>query len=79
MRYLLLGAGLQGRAIAWDLLTNSKDTTEVTVCDINSDSLDAIKTMVNDTRLQTIQLDVSDNSAILPLAKQYDVMISAVN
>ncbi|MCP4145306.1 MAG: hypothetical protein GY752_08490 [bacterium] len=79
MRYLLLGSGLQGTAIAWDLLFNSEATTQITVCDIDIDSLNALSEKIDDPRLQILQADVSDKEAILPLAKNADVMISAVN
>ena len=79
MRYLLLGSGLQGTAIAWDLLFNSENTTQVTVCDINMNSLGALSEKIKDSRLHTLQADVADRDVILPLAKNADVMISAVN
>jgi len=79
MRYLLLGSGLQGTAIAWDLLFNSEGTTQVTACDKNIDSLNALSEKIDDSRLQILQADVSDKETILPLAKSADVMISAVN
>ena len=79
MRYLLLGSGLQGTAIAWDLLFNSENTTQVTVCDINMNSLGALSEKIKDPRLHILQADVADRDVILPLAKNADVMISAVN
>ncbi|MBT3317698.1 hypothetical protein HN388_06910 [bacterium] len=79
MRYLLLGSGLQGTAIAWDLLFNSENTTQVTVCDINMNSLGALSEKIKASRLHTLQADVADRDVILPLAKNADVMISAVN
>lgn len=79
MRYLLLGSGLQGTAIAWDLLFNSEGTTQITVCDINIDSLNALSEKIDDSRLHILQADVADRDIILPLAKNADVMISAVN
>lgn len=79
MRYLLLGSGLQGTAIAWDLLFNSESTTQITVCDIDIDSLNTLSAKINDSRLHILQADVSDKETILPLANNADVMISAVN
>jgi len=79
MRYLLLGSGLQGTAIAWDLLFNSEGTTQVTVCDLSIDSLNALSKKIDDPRLNILQADVSVKETILPLAKNADVMISAVN
>ncbi len=79
MKYLLFGAGLQGRAIAWDLLRQAPGTTHLTVIDGNEAALAGLRTFLPDDRLQTVQGDVRDEELIGPLMQQAQVAISAVN
>ncbi len=79
MKYLLFGAGLQGTAIAWDLLRNTSDTTSLTVIDGNREALDRLAGFLDDRRLQIVCGDVRDQSLIDPLLAAAQVAISAVN
>ncbi|MBU8871600.1 MAG: saccharopine dehydrogenase NADP-binding domain-containing protein [Gemmatimonadales bacterium] len=84
MKYLLLGAGLQGTAIAYDLLNQAEDTTALTILDGNGESLDRITGKLQgeqspDSRLTTVQADVRDESVLGPLMEKANVVISAVN
>ncbi len=79
MKYLLFGAGLQGTAIAWDLLHHATDTTELVVLDGNSEALERLAGFLDDERLRTIQGDVKDEKLIGPLLAKAQVAISAVN
>ncbi len=79
MKYLLLGAGLQGTAIAHDLLNNTSGTTGLTVVDGNEQTLAKLAHRFDDSRLQTVCCDVRDNSTLAPLMAAAQVAISAVN
>lgn len=79
MKYLLLGAGLQGTAIAHDLLHHADGTTQLTVVDGNEDSLTRIRNRFDDQRLRTVCCDVRDAETLSPLMTQAQVAISAVN
>jgi lysine 6-dehydrogenase len=79
MRYLLLGAGLQGTAIAHDLLNTAEGTTGLTVVDGNSASLETLAGRFADDRLKTVCCDVRDASTLAPLMAEAEVAISAVN
>jgi len=79
LKYLLLGAGLQGTAIAHDLLNQAEGTTVLTVVDGNQDALSAMSARFNDNRLQTVCCDVRDAETLAPLMAQAQVAISAVN
>ncbi len=68
MKYLLLGAGLQGTAIAHDLLKVAQGTTGLVAVDGNPDALAALADRLKDSRLETRQLDVRDNES-MALAK----------
>jgi lysine 6-dehydrogenase len=79
VKYLLLGAGLQGTAIAFDLLVQATGTVKLTVVDASIDSLTALETRLDDKRLVTICCDVKDEDTLGPLMAEADVVISAVN
>ena len=80
MKYLLLGAGLQGTAIAFDLLRTAGDTTALTVVDGNEESLAGLADRLeNDPRLTPVRADVRDEKALAPLLADAAVAISAVN
>ena len=80
MKYLLLGAGLQGTAIAFDLLRTAGDTTALTVVDGNEESLAGLADRLeNDPRLTPVRADVRDDKVLAPLLADAAVAISAVN
>jgi len=79
VKYLLLGAGLQGRAIAWDLLRHAPDTTALTVVDGNRQALADLESFLADERLRTVEGDVRDQELLAPLLREAQVAISAVN
>ena len=79
MKYLLLGAGLQGSAIAHDLLRHADDTTHLVVLDMDQGNLDALASRLPDERLHCVAGDVRDTAVVGPLLDQAQVAISAVN
>jgi lysine 6-dehydrogenase len=79
LKYLLLGAGLQGTAIAFDLLKTAEGTTGLVAVEGNRESLDRLAERLDDPRLKTIQGDVRDDAVLGPLMAEADVVISAVN
>lgn len=80
MKYLLLGSGLQGTAIAFDLLRQAAGTTRLTVLDRDADALARLRERLgDDPRLVTAPGDVADAAALAPLMAEADVVVSAVN
>lgn len=79
MRYLLLGAGLQGTAIAHDLLLHAEGTTALVVVDSDADALERLAARFGDPRLRACPGYVQDPAFLSPLMKEADVVISAVN
>lgn len=79
MKYLLLGAGLQGTAIAHDLLRHATDTTALCAVDSDADSLERLGARFGDPRLRCCPGYVQDQAFLAPLMKDADVVISAVN
>jgi len=79
MRHLLLGAGLQGRAIALDLLRHAEGVTGLTVVDRDRDALASLSDWLDDPRLRTVAGDVADPALLAPLLDEAAVCTSAVN
>src|SRR4051812_7646481 len=77
MRMLVLGAGLQGSACAFDLLQNP-DVTEVRLADLNVDHLPDFLAPYSGKRLLPTRLDVKDKAATLALMKQSKAVMCAL-
>jgi len=73
MKIIILGAGLVGGPMAADLAKDNK--YEVSVTDINQNSLNKLKQGHNVT---TIQKDLSDPEDVKTLVSEYDMVINAV-
>src|SRR6478672_8689830 len=77
MRMLVLGAGLQGSACAYDLLQNP-DVTEVRLADLRVEHLPEFLAPFIGKRLLTSSLDVRDKDATLALMREADAVMSAI-
>jgi lysine 6-dehydrogenase len=78
MKLLVLGAGLQGGAAAFDLL-RSPDVERVGLADLDPDRLEQARSRLADRRLATHEVDVGDSGRVTELMGQYDACLSAVN
>jgi lysine 6-dehydrogenase len=76
MRMLVLGAGLQGSACAFDLLQND-DVEEVRIADLNVDKLPPFLAPYVGKRLKPVKLDVRDKAATLAHMDACDAVMSA--
>ena len=79
MKMLVLGAGLQGCACAYDLLQNPA-VTQVTLADLRPDSLPAFLASRGDWggRLRTVRLDVTDPVAVQETLRGHVSVMSAI-
>src|SRR5256714_207441 len=77
MRMLVLGAGLQGSACAYDLLQNP-EVKEVRLADLHTDHLATFLGPYSGKRLIFTPLDVRDKEAVLALMRQSDAAMSAI-
>ena len=77
MRMLVLGAGLQGSACAYDLLQNP-EVTEVRLADLHTDHLAQFLAPFSGDRLIFTPLDVRDREAVAALMRQTDAAMSAI-
>lgn len=77
MRMLVLGAGLQGSACAYDLL-QAKDVTEVRLADLHIGQLAEFLAPFSGPRLLPTTIDVRDDSAVLGAMRKCDAVMSAI-
>jgi lysine 6-dehydrogenase len=77
MRMLVLGAGLQGSAAAFDLLQNP-EVTEVRLADLKVDALRPFLKSQVGGRLKPLALDVKDEKAVRSAMSGVDAALSAV-
>jgi lysine 6-dehydrogenase len=74
---LVLGAGLQGSACAYDLLQNP-EVTQVRLADLQFHHLPAFLKPLSGARLIPTTLDVRDRDAVLAVMRESDAVMSAI-
>jgi lysine 6-dehydrogenase len=74
---LVLGAGLQGSACAYDLLQNP-EVTQVRIADLHIDHLPDFLAPYSGKRLLPTPIDVRDHDAVLGLMRECDAVMSAI-
>ena len=77
MRMLVLGAGLQGSACAYDLLQRP-EVERVTLADVNPARLPAFLKRKKDKRLVTARLDVKHLARLRRLMRGHDAVMNAL-
>lgn len=77
MRLLVLGAGLQGAAAAFDMLRNPA-VEVVGIADTAADRLEQTRLRLGDRQLATHEIDVGDSERLTELMAEYDGCLSAV-
>ena len=77
MRMLVLGAGLQGSACAYDLLQDP-EVTEVRLADLHVGHLPEFLAPYSGPRLLPTPLDVRDHDAVLGVMRECDAVMSAI-
>lgn len=78
MKVLVLGAGLQGSAAAFDLLRNP-DFDRVGLADVSHERLEEVAVRLGERRLATHEFDASSFDAAVELLGEYDACLSAVH
>jgi len=77
MRMLVLGAGLQGSACAYDLLQRP-EVERVTLADLHSDRLPAFLKRKKSKRLAPTRLDAKQAGALRKLMRNHDAVMNAL-
>lgn len=74
-KFLILGMGLMGPAIAKDC-AESPEVELVTGCDIDESKLESAKKYVNNKKFETTVLSVTEHQDLVNKMKGYDVVIN---
>lgn len=77
MRMIVLGAGLQGSACAYDLL-QQKSVERVTLADLKPERVAPIVKKIGGRRLKLVRLDATKPAALARLLKGHDAVMSAL-
>lgn len=77
MKFLVLGAGQMGYAVAFDLVRSPR-MEKVVLADCNADTLAKVTDRLADDRVIACQLDVTDTEAVTRLMADFDVAVSCV-
>ncbi len=77
MKAAVLGSGLMGSVIGWDL-ARSDDVDEVVVADIDRERLDRVKKRSPGKKLSVELLDIKDRPKVVSFLKRFDVAASAL-
>jgi lysine 6-dehydrogenase len=78
MKMLVLGAGLQGSACAYDLLQND-DVEKVTVADVRFDHIpEFLSKQAGNSKLELLALDARDSSALTVAMGEVDACMNAL-
>ena len=78
MKFLVLGSGLMGKALALDL-TRSEDVSHVTLADADGDRLEAVSRELHSHKLQTRTLDVQKYADVVDCMRGHDCAIGAIS
>lgn len=76
MRLLVLGAGLQGSACAYDLLQHP-GVEQVTIADLKPERIPALLRAYVGERLRLVRLDVQDGAALRAAMQGHDAVLNA--
>lgn len=78
MKILVLGCGIQGKAILYDL-SKSKEVKEVICADSNPENLGTFREFLDMKKIKVVKVDASDESALTYLMRQaVDVVIEVL-
>lgn len=77
MRILVIGAGMMGRAIAFDLSKFSK-YDKITVIDKDKNTVEGAKNFLKNNKISYNLLDIENTVDAVKCIREYDVVISAI-
>ncbi len=77
MKFLVIGAGMQARAVAYDLVRQA-DINEVRVADIDGRRLRSLKRTLRSAKVLVFKADAGDRRRMTELMKPCDVAVSCV-
>lgn len=78
MKFLVLGSGLMGRAVAYDLALND-DIKEIRLADIDISRVKEAAEWINSPLIKTVVLDVSNKNQVLAAMEGVDSVIGCIS
>lgn len=77
MKFLVLGAGKMGYAVAYDLIRGAK-VEKVVVADSNTDNLKALVKRLSDDKIIPVEIDITNGDELAQLMSEIDVAVSCI-
>jgi lysine 6-dehydrogenase len=77
MKFLVVGAGMQARAVAYDLVRQD-DVDEVRIADIDPERLQSLERALRSKKVRTFAADAGDRQRMTELMEPCDVAVSCV-
>ncbi|HTW92793.1 MAG TPA: saccharopine dehydrogenase C-terminal domain-containing protein [bacterium] len=77
MKFIVIGAGMQARAVAYDLV-RQEDVDEVRICDVDAERLQDLKRRLRSAKVKTFEADAGDRRRMTELMRPCDVAVSCV-
>lgn len=77
MEILVIGAGMMGRAITFDLLTHS-NFKNITLADKNKETIESAKQFLDTDKINFQEMDVDNKKEVATFFKKNDIIISAI-
>jgi lysine 6-dehydrogenase len=79
MKFLVLGAGRMGYAVAYDLIrSNKQNVKKIVVADENRANLESLMKNLADERIVPVQLDVRKSQDVAAIMSEMDVAIACI-
>lgn len=78
MKFVVIGGGMMGRAIAFDL-AHSRGVKRVTVADIDIDRAKGVQAWIHSENVDVTELDADDFSRVVEIMSAHDCAIGAVS
>lgn len=78
MNYLVIGSGLMGSALAYDL-AHSENVNSITLADVDLERAQAIASSIGSPRIKTARVDVNEYDSVIDLMAGYACAFGAVS
>ncbi len=77
MNYLVLGSGLQGRVVAYDIINFEKDA-KVIIADNDDKNLQIARDLIKEDRLSVEKFDINNHEETVALMAKADVIVNSL-
>lgn len=77
MKYLVLGSGLQGRVVAYDIITHDEEAS-VIIADVDQNNLDEAIALINNEKLSVEKFDIFNEEDTIALISKADIIVNSL-